>query len=271
MALTSCRAAAILIAYLEIIISNKAIILKTLQKALDLLELVSTRDGEAVTPKTASEKLGINQSSCVRLMQTLTDRGYLTQVSRRAGYTGGPALTAYGCRKTCCNTLVAAAGEQLRRLSTELGGRMINLSVAHRDRRYLIFQCGHTPGARVGDFIGHTWDLEENATELLLLAASPETERLRILQQAKVPGRYTSRAEFLRELDRLHRQRHVIFYGERQSMWIVGGLMEPPGFPAATLGFGMMSRNEAEESLPAVHRCMNAILHRLAPPVPFNC
>ncbi|UKI30498.1 MAG: helix-turn-helix domain-containing protein [Lentisphaeria bacterium] len=126
--------------------------MKTLQKALDLLELVSTRDGEAVTPKTASEKLGINQSSCVRLMQTLTDRGYLTQVSRRAGYTGGPALTAYGCRKTCCNTLVAAAGEQLRRLSTELGGRMINLSVAHRDRRYLIFQCGHTQGSPGGRF-----------------------------------------------------------------------------------------------------------------------
>ena len=87
--------------------------MKTLQKALDLLELVSTRDGEAVTPKTASEKLGINQSSCVRLMQTLTDRGYLTQVSRRAGYTGGPALTAYGCRKTCCNALAAAAVDRL--------------------------------------------------------------------------------------------------------------------------------------------------------------
>ena len=245
--------------------------MKTLLKALDLLEYISTRDGEAVSPKKAAEKLGINPSSCVRLLQTLTDRGYLVQISRREGYVCGPALTAYRCRESSCNALAAAAEEPLRTLSRELGGRMINLSVAHRDRRYLIFQCGHTPGARVGDFIGHTWDLEANATELLLLAAAPETERLRILQQAKVPGRYTSRAEFLRELDRLHRQRHVIFYGERQSMWIVGGLMEPPGYPAATLGFGMMSRNEAEESLPAVHRCMNAILHRLAPPVPFNC
>lgn len=245
--------------------------MKTLQKALDLLEFVSTRDGEAVTPKTATEKLGINPSSCVRLMQTLTDRGYLVQISRRAGYAGGPALTAYGCRATSSNTLAAAAAEPLRELSTELGGRMINLSVAHRNRRYLIFQCGHTPGAKVGDFIGHSWDLEENATELLLLAAAPETERLRILLQAEIPRRYRSRAEFRQELDRLHRQRHVIFYGERQGMWIVGGLMEPPGFPAATLGFGMESRAEAEKSLPAVHRCMDAILRRLAPPVPFNC
>lgn len=245
--------------------------MKTLQKALDLLELVSTRDGEAVTPKTASEKLGINQSSCVRLMQTLTDRGYLTQVSRRAGYTGGPALTAYGCRKTCCNALAAAAEEPLRTLSRELGGRMINLSVAHRDRRYLIFQCGHTPGARVGDFIGHTWDLEANATELLLLAAAPETERLRILQQTKIPKRFSTEKEFLAELDTLHALRHTVFYSERQAMWIVGGLVEPPGFPAATLGFGMESRTTAEETLPAVHRCMESILRRLAPPVPFNC
>lgn len=245
--------------------------MKTLQKALDLLEFVSTRDGAAVTPKSAAEKLGINQSSCVRLMQTLTDRGYLVQVSRRAGYTGGPALTAYGCRTTCSNTLAAAAAEPLRKLSAELGGRMINLSVAHRNRRYLIFQCGHTPGAKVGDFIGHTWDLKENATELLLLAAAPEAERFRVLQQAEIPERYPSLEEFLAELDRLHQLRHVVFYGERQRMWIVGGLLEAPGFPASTLGFGMESRVEAEKSLPAVHRCMDAILHRLAPPVPFNC
>ena len=65
--------------------------------------------------------------------------------------------------------------------------------------------------------------------------------------------------------------RHTVFYSERQAMWIVGGLVEPPGFPAATLGFGMESRTTAEETLPAVHRCMESILRRLAPPVPFNC
>ena len=147
----------------------------------------------------------------------------------------------------------------------------INLSVAHRDRRYLIFQCGHTPGARVGDFIGHTWDLEANATELLLLAAAPDAERLRILRQTKIPKRFSTEKEFLAELDTLHALRHTVFYSERQAMWIVGGLVEPPGFPAATLGFGMESRTTAEETLPAVHRCMESILRRLAPPVPFNC
>lgn len=245
--------------------------MKTLQKALDLLEYISTRDGEAVSPGQAAGKLGINPSSCVRLMQTLADRGYLVQVSRRAGYTGGPALTAYGCRKTCCNTLAAAAAEPLRALSRELGGRMLNLSVAHRDRRYLIFQCGHTPGARVGDFIGHSWDLEANATELLLLAAAPEPERLRILRQAAIPKRFSSEREFLAELDTLRTLCHTVFYSERQAMWIVGGLMEPPGFPAATIGFGMESRSAAEECLPALHRCMETILRRLAPPIPFNC
>ncbi|UKI30497.1 MAG: hypothetical protein L6W00_21485 [Lentisphaeria bacterium] len=123
----------------------------------------------------------------------------------------------------------------------------------------------------MGDFIGHTWDLEENATELLLLAAAPETERLRILRQTKIPKRFSTEKEFLAELDTLHALRHTVFYSERQAMWIVGGLVEPPGFPAATLGFGMESRTTAEETLPAVHRCMESILRRLAPPVPFNC
>ena len=245
--------------------------MKTLQKALDLLEYVSTRDGEAVSPKKAAEKLGINPSSCVRLMQTLTDRGYLVQISRRGGYVGGPALTAYSCRTTCCNALAAAAAEPLREFSREIGGRMINLSVAHRDRRYLIFQCGHTPGAQVGDFIGHTWDLEANATELLLLAAAPETERLRLLRQTAIPKRFASQEEFLLELDALRIQRHVIFYSERQAMWIGGGLVEAAGFPAATLGYGMESRAAVETSIPALHRCMETILRRLAPPVPFNC
>lgn len=245
--------------------------MKTLLKALDLLEYISTRDGEAVSPKKAAEKLGINPSSCVRLLQTLTDRGYLVQISRREGYVCGPALTAYRCRESSCNALAAAAEEPLRTLSRELGGRMINLSVAHRDRRYLIFQCGHTPGARVGDFIGHTWDLEANAAELLLLAAAPDAERLRILRQTKIPKRFSTEKEFLAELDTLHALRHTVFYSERQAMWIVGGLVEPPGFPAATLGFGMESRTTAEETLPAVHRCMESILRRLAPPVPFNC
>ncbi len=244
--------------------------MKTLRNALDVLEFVAANGGLPTSPSAAAQATGLNLSSCTRIMQTLVSRGYLVQQSRRGGYQLGPAAATYGNRPGRYSELVDAAREPMRKLAREVHA-MVNLSVIHNDRRYILYQCGYTEGVRPASTISMPWNYLENATERLLLSAADHAERQRILRAIGLPDGFASEDEFLRELDRLAAAGTVKFYSDFQKHWIVGGLMAVPGYPTAALGLGVATEPDADRAIRLVHECAGEICRPLAPRTAFAC
>lgn len=240
--------------------------MKSLRKSLDILEYITCQNGRGVTPSELSEKCGINITSCVRMVQTLADRGYLEQISRRDGYTGGPALVTFGYRKNKYNQLVEGSVEPLNKLSSRIRG-MVNISVIYRDQRYLLYFCGATPNI-AAPRVSTAWNYQENATERLLLAAKPQAERRRIINQIGLPDAYASMTEFERELDNTLKHGYVKFWSARQNYWIVGGLVMVPAYPVAAIGFGVPTEDDADQAIKLVCDAAEEIKQNLSPDSP---
>lgn len=60
--------------------------IQSVDRALNILMTVSDMRGEPVTLGAISKKTGIHASTCAHLVQTLCEKGFLSQVSRSSGY-----------------------------------------------------------------------------------------------------------------------------------------------------------------------------------------
>lgn len=63
--------------------------IQSVSRALDILTIVSDARDKPIKLKAISEKAGLNVSTCTHLVQTLCEKGFLSQVSRSAGYVLG--------------------------------------------------------------------------------------------------------------------------------------------------------------------------------------
>ena len=68
--------------------------MKTIEKALDILEILLNHGGEVSTPD-LSRLSGLNNNSLYRVTSTLRKRGYLKQKKDRGRYALGPKFLAY--------------------------------------------------------------------------------------------------------------------------------------------------------------------------------
>ena len=203
--------------------------MKSLQKALDILEYVVLQNGERVTPSRAAEALSINLATCTRIMGELVKRGYLVQISRKDGYIPGPMIPALGTRHNSYEILAAAARTPIENLSEQLGCQ-VNFSVMHAGRRIML--CYHLSRQTLRPWDHFTFsDHWETATGRLLIAAVDERE-----------GRRLAAASGLQPFPRkeLARIRQAGWIRFRQDpLEIIGHLIEFPGYPAAAFGFGI--------------------------------
>lgn len=203
--------------------------MKTLRKALDVLEYAVLRGGESVTPGEAARATGTNPATATRILQTLTERGYLVRVSRKRGYAPGPMVTSIGTRRNQYSRLAEASEEPLRHLSASLG-RQVNISVLEGPRRIMLRFCAPDPHFICWDhfFFDDHW---ETATGRLLIAALEEPEAravcdmcgIRPYPAAEIAGmRKTGSVRFLQD-----------------DLTVIGHWIRVPGLPAAAIGFGV--------------------------------
>lgn len=222
--------------------------MKSLSKALDVLEFVICREGEAVTPSDAAVACGINTSSCVRMIKLLVDRGYLEQVSRRSGYVAGPAAVSLGDRKSVYGRLAEAATAPLTVLAEQIGG-LVNLSVCHQGRRYIVKHLGRETKVRLAPAIRYNDNFYDSATGRLLMATMSRDDVARLVGRIGLPSGIGDLAGLERELA-LYRQRGwVKFWSDIQQLWVVGSLVEVSGFPSAAIGFGVIGEAEADDAV----------------------
>ena len=211
--------------------------MKSLQKALDILEYVVLQNGERVTPTKAAEALSVNLATCTRIMGELVKRGYLEQISRKEGYIPGPMVTTLGTRHNRYEMLAAAARAPIEKLSVELG-RQVNLSVLHAGRRIML--CYHLSRQALKPWDHFTFsDHWETATGRLLIAVLDEREARKLTAASGIKP-------FPRkELARIRQTGWIRF--RQDKLEIIGHLVEFPGYPAAAFGFAVPSE-QAEQA-----------------------
>jgi len=215
--------------------------MKSLKKALDILEFIVNHGNQPVTPGMAAGKLGLDAATCVRVMQEFTGMGYLVQVSRRAGYMPGPALFTFSDRAQWqfCRLARAAAGP-VKNLARQLN-TLVNISVLHNGCRYILYHYSADGSRDISLQTRYSHDFYTTATGRLLLATLPETEAAGLCTRIGIKdfaGNPVEAGPFLEELKTIAAEGRVCFRTPDRQLWIIGALVRAGGFPPAAIGFG---------------------------------
>lgn len=111
--------------------------IKSVQKAINILTLISNNLGQPVTVSKISEQLSINKSTCCHLLDTLETEGFVTNISRSRGYILGPAaycLTRFDNYK---NQFIATVKPIISYLHKNLK-HTVALAIIEAEQKYII-------------------------------------------------------------------------------------------------------------------------------------
>lgn len=162
-------------------------VIKVLEKMFAILEFVVSKRGIPVLPAEIVHALGVNQTTCIRLLKDLVENGYLSQVSRTRGYVPGPTAVWIGkvsifqseLHKVCQPILADAA---LRDNISML------VAVRHQKYRVLICGCNSPQGVQLNMTLPRFPDLFCSATGIMLLAHTSSEELTRLIQEVGLPS-----------------------------------------------------------------------------------
>lgn len=160
--------------------------IQSVGRALDILMTVSDMRGEPVTLGAISQKTGIHTSTCAHLVQTLCEKGFLSQVSRSSGYILGAYayyLTRY---KTFHKELIETCNPALKWIQRRTGhtallailveGEKFVISYAE-DNKYLLHERGEL-------FRGNLYN---SATGRAMLSTMHRAELANLVQKIGLP------------------------------------------------------------------------------------
>lgn len=220
----------------------------SLDKALDILEYVYSRNGRAVTPSEAAKQCQINASSSVRMIKALVARGYLEQLSRKGGYVAGPMPVSLGLRNNTYQRLATAASEPCRMLA-QFTGTPVNLAVMNNNCRIMLCHYSPVPGWTPWERMSFADDHYATATGRLLLSTLDDRQLAACVKDIGMPGHLWPEADTLdklkQELADIRRSGQVCFrLNIVEDMWIIGRLVESPGYPTSAFGFGIPAGND---------------------------
>ena len=217
--------------------------MKSLNKALEILELVLGYKGHPITPGDAAKHCGTNASSCVRTIKALVARGYLIQVSRRSGYISGPMVFALGDNDCFYSRLTRIAEPVLRRISPVLHHRVI-LTTAAAGRKFILRQY-EDGGCDTLNSVQN--DFYQTTSGRLLLAYFPAAELAAYIKVNGLPGSawkgMTTVGQLQEELAAIGTKRYYRMVDEEGNICIAVPVLVP-GQPAA--GISSYVRNEED-------------------------
>jgi DNA-binding IclR family transcriptional regulator len=223
--------------------------MKSLKKALDLLELIMNSPGKAVTPSVAAEALGLDPATCVRIMSELTKQGYLEHISRREGYIPGPAAFTFADRPQWKYVRLARAAEEpVKELAISLRS-VINISVLHDNFRYMLFHFSGDASKAIPLTTRNWCDFHTSGTGRLLLSTVPEETVDEINARFGIKDVFGSAVDmkkFKAELKEIASAGAVSFDNPAGNCRTVGALVRPEGYPPAAIGFGVPHARAAE-------------------------
>ena len=120
-------------------------------RAIDILNFMAAAPLRGYSLTELVRQLDLNPASCHALLGAMTRDGYLVRAQRGRVYRLGPALIAIGHAALQCHPVVAAARDQIARMSADLD--MDSLLTARLDDRLIALASegpGRLPGLRIG-------------------------------------------------------------------------------------------------------------------------
>ncbi|MCF2505225.1 IclR family transcriptional regulator [Dyadobacter sp. CY107] len=157
---------------------------QVLIKALDILELVAQRSGQAVTLTEISNELQLNQATASNIINTMITKGYLEHVGKKKGYRLGLAAYRLTNEVNYEQDLVSAARETMNQLTAQLNESCL-LGVLRNQKRYILHAVHSTQDIQVQ--IRSERNVYETASGRLLIAYLPEKELERLILHNGLP------------------------------------------------------------------------------------
>lgn len=161
--------------------------LQSVSRALDILITVSDMRGEPITLGQIAQKTDLNISTCAHIVKTLCEKGFLSQVSRTAGYVLGAYayyLTRY---KTFQKELVSICDPVLKWLQRKTGHTAL-LAILVDGEKFVISYAEDGRGNLHDRGELYRGDIYRSATGRAMLANMRRTELQKLVEQIGLPG-----------------------------------------------------------------------------------
>ena len=156
--------------------------IQSVARALDILEVLSNAPGELALNEIAV-LTGLNVSTCHHIVQTLLDRGYISQAQRGRGYTLGSRVVELSSNSARQFTLVDVAMPELKRLN-QIAGENVHLAVMQGNDLVVLAELGSPRVVRVvTEGISYASAAHATAIGKAILAWLPDQEVIRLLEK----------------------------------------------------------------------------------------
>lgn len=160
--------------------------IQSVSRALDILTIVSDNRGKPIKLNAIAEKAGLNGSTCTHLVQTLCEKGFLSQVSRSAGYVLGAYpyyLTRY---RTFQRELINTCNPALRWIQRRTGQTAV-LAILLDAEKFVISYAedGKEILQERGDL--YRGNIYDSATGRAMLSAMRHGDLVQLVQKIGLP------------------------------------------------------------------------------------
>lgn len=160
---------------------------QSVQRAMCILRAASDGEGQPVTLRQLAQKSGLNDSTCAHLVSTLTQGGYLEQVSRAHGYIVGPMAYRVARHGPYRRDLADAGSPLVHTLARRMGETTVLLTLASAGSVVLCQAEGQDLLRLREDAVPLEDAYCTAAGRLLLAHATPQTLEMYI-EQNGLPG-----------------------------------------------------------------------------------
>ena len=153
--------------------------IKVLDKTFAILEEIVCEAPHPLGPLELSKRLGLNRTTCSRIIRILQDSGYIIQVSRQTGYTAGPKILTLSNKADFASELMRAAIPVIDR-TAELLKASVLISQVWNDERYILHITSRDPKKIIRPHHLCYKDIYNTASGAMEMAYREPEEALRI-------------------------------------------------------------------------------------------
>ncbi|BBX68173.1 transcriptional regulator [Mycolicibacterium psychrotolerans] len=155
-------------------------------RVVAVLDFLAARPAERFGVSELARRLGLSKPTCLGIVTSLADAGYLVRDSADKTYRLGPSLITLGHRAQESMRVSPAAREALRRLSARYGITAALSAVV--DDRITVLDLVSPPGARPGVEVGQSYPFAP-PVGLMFVLWDDDAERAWLAREPTIPLR----------------------------------------------------------------------------------
>ncbi len=159
--------------------------IQVINRALDILELISKDRSKSFPLTEISRQLNLNKATCANIIKTLVSREYIEQEGRMKGYRLGSMAYLLTGKYLYKKELLVAAEEPMNTLSRELNEGCI-LSILNENMRLILHEVKSTHELQVVN--KKEKEIYRTSTGRMILACMDKKEQTKLIQKCGLPS-----------------------------------------------------------------------------------